>query len=61
LLICQHSPMHSVLQDSFENMQAYLLHIHSFPDATALPTVLKACLVSAADESEIPQAVDIYN
>jgi hypothetical protein len=42
-------------------MQAYLLLIHSFPDAVGLLTVLKGCLISAADESEIPQAVDIYN
>ena len=46
--------------DTFENMRAYLLFNHSFPDAATLPAVIRGCLVSAAIESQDPQALDIH-
>ena len=44
-----------VITDSFENLQAFLLFNHSFPDGAAIPTVMRDCLITAAAESRNPR------
>ena len=58
-LMLQHAPLHSILQDTFKKIQVYLLFNHSFPDAAILPAAIRHCLISAATESQDPQALDI--
>jgi hypothetical protein len=58
-LTIQSALLRAIIHDAFENMHAFLLVSHSFPDATALPTVIKGCLVTAATESKNLRASDI--
>ena len=60
MLTHQHPSVRAVIQDGFENMRAYLLLVNSFPDAVALPPVLRDCLISAAAGSQDPLAPDIH-
>jgi hypothetical protein len=58
-LTLQRVPLRAIVQDTFENMRAFLLLNYSFPDATNLPMVIKDCLITAATESHYPSASDI--
>ena len=58
-LTLQHPLLRAIVQDAFENLQAYLLLDHSFPDATALPTVIRGCLIVASTESQHPQGLAV--
>jgi len=55
-LMLQHPPVHAIIHDSFENVRAYILFDHSFPDAVAVPTIIRDCLIAAATESHNPRA-----
>jgi hypothetical protein len=59
ILTYQRQPLHAIIQDAFENMRAFLLFDHSFPDAATLPTIVGGCLVAAATNSWDPLASDI--
>ncbi len=58
-LTIQCPPVRTIIQDAFENIRAFLLFDHSFPDAVSIPTVVRRCLISAAAESRNPRAPDI--
>ena len=55
-LMLQHPPVRAIIHDSFENVRAYILFDHSFPDAVAVPTIIRDCLIAAATESHNPRA-----
>lgn len=58
-LTLQHPLLRAIVQDAFENLRAYLLLDHSFPDATALPTVIRGCLIVASTESQHPRGLAV--
>ena len=58
-LTIQSPPLCTIIQDAFENMHAFLLLSHSFPDAVALPTIIRGCLIAAATKSRNLRASDI--
>ena len=60
-LTIQSPPLRDVITDSFKNLQAFLLFNHSFPDAAAIPTVMRECLISAAAESRNPRGPVIHD
>ncbi len=60
MLTHQYPPVRAIMQDAFENVRAYLLFDHSFPDAISIPVAIRTCLLSATMESLNPRAVDIH-
>lgn len=61
LSLTNQSPLiRALLHDTFEGVRAFLLFDHSFPDAVAIPGVLKDCLLTAASESHNPMAPYIH-
>ena len=60
MLTHQYPPVCAIMQDAFENVRAYLLFDHSFPDAISIPVAIRTCLLSATMESLNPRAVDIH-
>jgi len=61
MLTIQSPPLHDVITDSFENLWAFLLFNHSFPDGAAIPTVMRDCLITAATESRNPRGPIIHD
>jgi hypothetical protein len=61
MLSLQQQPLRTIIQEAFENMRAFLLFNHSFPDAATLLTVIRDCLVAATVDSQNPLALDIRN
>jgi len=60
-LTIQSPPLRDVISDSFETLRAFLLFDHSFPDAAAIPTVMRNCLIAAAAESRNPRGPIIHD
>ena len=59
-LMLQHAPLCDILHAAFENICVYLLFNDSFPNVATLPLVIRDCLISAATESQDPQALGIH-
>jgi len=58
-LTIQGPPVRAIIQDAFENIRAFLLFDHSFPDPVSIPSAIRGCLIGAAAESCNPRALDI--
>ena len=56
-LITQGPLLHSILLNAFENVRASLLFDYSFPDGAAIPIVIRRCLLDAAAESRLLNAL----
>jgi len=52
MLTAQRPLIRSVIHDAFENVRLYLLFNHAFPDAVAILSMVKDCLVEAANSRE---------
>ena len=60
-LTIQSPPLRAIIHDAFENLRAFLLFDHSFPDGAAILTVIRDCLLTAAAESRNPRAPVIHD
>jgi hypothetical protein len=58
MLTLQRPVMRTVFQEAFEHVHAYLLLTCAFPDASAIPTIIRDALLDAAS-ANVPRASNI--